>query len=46
MGCEERARGGALIEPLGGEVDTMVSIDREVITALGKTNCLSTWWPA
>ena len=46
MRCEERARGGTLTEPLGGDVDTRVSIDREVITALGKTNCPSTWWPA
>lgn len=38
MVCEERAMGGAPIEPLGGEVDTRVLIDREVITALEKTN--------
>lgn len=32
MGCGERARGGVLIEPLGGEGYDKVSITREATT--------------
>jgi hypothetical protein len=33
--CAERARGGALTEPLRGEVDNKVSITMEVTSARG-----------
>lgn len=44
--CEERARGGAPIEPLGGEGDSKVSSTKEVITIQGKTSGPGTWRPA
>jgi hypothetical protein len=45
MGCEERAKGGASTEPLGGEGDNKVSIDREARTTLGKTSGPCMWRP-
>jgi hypothetical protein len=44
--CEERARGGALPEPLGSEGGNKGSIVREAITARGKTSGPGTWRPA
>jgi hypothetical protein len=42
-GCEERARGGAPTELLGGEGDSKVLSAKEAITAQGKTIGPGTW---